>query len=86
MENGFNKEGFMSWLKEEFPGVVDTHWNWELVENIIGYAIENKNTENDELAIFLSSMLPEIEYIEIAKFCDEDMLSSFTLEFLKQLK
>ncbi len=48
--------------------------------------MENKNTDDDELAIFLSSMLPEIEYIEIAKFCDEDMLSNFTLEFLKQLK
>lgn len=86
MENGFNKEGFMNWLKEKFPGVIDTHWNYDLVENIIDYAIENKNTGGDELAIFLSSMLPEIEYTEIAKFCDEDMLSSFTLEFLKQLK
>lgn len=86
MKNGFNKEGFMKWLKEEFPGVIDTHWNYDLVENIIDYAMENKNTNDDELAIFLSSMLPEIEYIEIAKFCDEDMLSNFTLEFLKQLK
>lgn len=86
MKNGFNKEGFMKWLKEEFPGVIDTHWNYDLVENIIDYAMENKNTDDDELAIFLSSMLPEIEYIEIAKFCDEDMLSNFTLEFLKQLK
>lgn len=42
MENGFDKDGFMSWLKEEFPGVVDTHWNWDLVENIIDYATKNK--------------------------------------------
>lgn len=84
MKNGFNKEGFMNWLKEEFPGVIDAHWNYDLVENIIDYVIDNKNTSDDELAIFLSSMLPEIEYTEIAKFCDEDMLSSFTLEFLKQ--
>lgn len=86
MKNRFNKEGFMKWLKEEFPGVIDIHWNYNLVEHIIDYAMENKNTGDDELAIFLSSMLPEIEYIEIAKFCDEDMLSNFTLEFLKQLK
>lgn len=82
MKNGFDKDGFMSWLKEEFPGVVDTHWNWNLVENIIDYAIDNKNSSDDELAIFLSSMLPEIEYTEIAKFCDKDILSGFTLEFL----
>lgn len=86
MKNGFDKDGFMKWLKEEFPGVVDTHWNWDLVANIIDYAIDNKNASDDELPIFLSSMLPEIEYTEIAKFCDEDILSSFTLEFLKQLK
>lgn len=86
MKNGFNKEGFMKWLKEEFLGVIDTHWSYDLVENIIDYAMENKNTGDDELATFLSSMLPEIEYIEIAKFCDEDMLSNFMLEFLKQLK
>lgn len=86
MENGFNKEGFMNWLKEEFPGVIDTHWNYDLVENIIDYALENKNTSKDQLAFFISDMLPEVEYTEIAKFCDEDMLSSFTLEFLKQLK
>lgn len=86
MENGFDKDGFMSWLKEKFPGVVDTHWNYDLVENIIDYAIDNKNASDDELAIFLSSMLPEIEYTEIAKFCDEDMLSGFTMEFLRQLK
>ena len=86
MNNGFNKEGFMSWLKEEFPGVIDTHWNYDLVENIIDYALENKNASKDQLAFFISDMLPEVEYTEVAKFCDKDILSDFTLEFLKQLK
>lgn len=86
MKNGFNKEGFMNWLKEEFPGVIDTHWNYDLVENIIDYALENKNTSKDQLAFFISDMLPEVEYTEVAKFCDKDILSDFTLEFLKQLK
>ncbi len=86
MIKGFDKDGFMTWLKDEFPGVIDTHWNYDLVENIIDYALEQKNTGDDELPIFLSSVLPEIEYTEIAKFCDEDLLSSFTKEFLKQLK
>lgn len=27
MLNGFNKDEFMSWLKDEFPGCVDSHWN-----------------------------------------------------------
>lgn len=86
METVFDKDGFMSWLKEEFSGVIDTHWNWDLVENIIDYAMEQKNTSDDEFAMFLSSIFPEIEYMEVAKFCDENMLSGFALEFLKQLK
>ena len=86
METVFDKDGFMSWLKEEFPGVIDTHWNWDLVENIIDYAMEQKNTSDDEFAMFFSSIFPEIEYMEVAKFCDENMLSGFALEFLKQLK
>lgn len=84
METVFDKDGFMSWLKEEFPGAIDTHWNWDLVENIIDYAMEQKNTSDDEFAMFLSSIFPEIEYMEVAKFCDENMLSGFALEFLKQ--
>ena len=52
METVFDKDGFMSWLKEEFSGVIDTHWNWDLVENIIDYAMEQKNTSDDEFARF----------------------------------
>ncbi len=68
MKNGFDKEGFMNWLREEFPGVIDAHWNYDLVENIIDYAVDQKNTSDDELVIFLLSMFSEIEYAEIEKF------------------
>ena len=27
ISNRFDKDGFMSGLKEEFPRVIDTHWN-----------------------------------------------------------
>ena len=59
MNNGFDKDGFMNWLKEEFPGVIDTHWNWEFVENIIDYALENKNSCNDEFAMFYHLYYPK---------------------------
>lgn len=68
MKNGFDKEGFMNWLREEFLGVIDAHWNYDLVENIIDYAVDQKNTSDDELVIFLLSMFSEIEYAEIEKF------------------
>lgn len=47
MLNGFNKDEFMSWLKDEFPGCVDSHWNWDLVENIIDYGVEHNNVSKD---------------------------------------
>ena len=27
-----NKEGLMEYIKTEFPGLIDTHWNWDLLE------------------------------------------------------
>lgn len=26
--NTMDKEGFIQYIKEEFPRVLDTHWNW----------------------------------------------------------
>lgn len=85
MENGFSKDGFMSWLKEEFPGVVDTHWNWDLVENIIDYATKNKKVTKDQLAYFISDILPEVEFLEVARFCHEFYLTDGTLKQLGRI-
>ncbi len=32
-----DKDGLLDYIKEEFPGVIDTHWNWDVLENIIDY-------------------------------------------------
>lgn len=85
MENGFDKDNFMSWLKEEFPGVVDTHWNWDLVENIIDYAIKNKKVTKDQLPYFISDILPEVEFLEVARFCHEFYLTDGTLKQLGRI-
>ena len=34
-----NKNGLMSYIKEEFPGTIDKHWNWDLLENILDFAL-----------------------------------------------
>lgn len=85
MENGFDKDSFMSWLKEEFPGVVDTHWNWDLVENIIDYATKNKKVSKDQLPYFISDILPEVEFLEVARFCHELYLTDGTLKQLGRI-
>lgn len=85
MKNGFDKDGFMSWLKEEFPGVVDTHWIWNLVENIIDYATKNKNASKDQLPYFISDIIPEVEFLEVARFCHEFYLINGTLKQLGRI-
>ena len=82
MGNGFDKDGFMSWLKEEFPGVVDTHWNCDLVENILKYALKHESVSKDQFAYFVSDMLPEVDFLEVARFCDNGKLTNQTLKQL----
>lgn len=82
MKNGFDKDGFMSWLKEEFPGCLDTHWNWDLVENIIDHALKSENVGKDQFCYFLSDLVPEVEMLEVAKFCKDEKLTKDTLKAL----
>lgn len=85
MINGFDKEGFMCWLKEEFPGVIDTHWNYDLVENILNYALRDE-VSKDQFAYFVSDILPEVDFLEVAKFCDSKHLTDGTLAQLGRSK
>ena len=85
MSNGFNKAGFMNWLKEEFAGVIDSHWNYDLVENILDYALRDE-VSKDQFAYFVSDILPEVEFLEVAKFCDTKYLTDGTRMQLEQLK
>ena len=33
-----NKDDLMLYIKEKFPGTIDEHWNWDLLENILDFA------------------------------------------------
>lgn len=59
-------KGFMLYIKEEFPGVIDTHWNWDLLENIITYAVSKYNGK--ELIMFLMNIIPEVTYEEYVNY------------------
>lgn len=63
-----NKEEFYNYIKEDFPGTIDNHWNWDLMENIIDYGIENKNYSVGQLANFLKGIIPEVTLEEIERF------------------
>lgn len=61
-----DKDGFMLYIKEEFPGVIDTHWNWGLLENLIDYAASLY--DGRELIEFLMKFIPEVTYEEYIDF------------------
>ena len=82
MRHGFNFEGFMTWLKEEFPGLIDTHWNYDLIENIVEYGFKHEMISKDQLCYWISDMLPEVEFLEVARFMEDGHLTNDTLKAL----
>ena len=65
----FNKDKFMSYLKEEFPTVLDNHWSWETIENIVDFALENKAGSEKQFSDFVSLVIAEVEPDDVLQFC-----------------
>lgn len=65
----FNKDEFMNYLKEEFPTVLDNHWSWETVENVVDFALENKAGSEKQFSDFISFVLAEVEPDDVLQFC-----------------
>lgn len=64
-----DKDGFMEYVKEEFPGVIDTHWSWDLLKNILDFAIlEYDGKPTEELIKFLMCIIPEVTGEEYRMF------------------
>lgn len=72
---GFDKSGFMTYMEEAFT--LDRYAR-ELVENVLEYAQEHErypHVDKDRFAQFVSDMLPEVEFGEVAAFCDDEILT-----------
>lgn len=83
MTNNFNKQEFMEWLKNEFPECLNNHWNWDIVDNVIDYGLKHNNVSKDQLCYFLNDLIPEVEFSEVARFCDDSILTRDTLRNLE---
>lgn len=64
----FDKEKCLQWIKEEFPGCLDNHFNYDLMENLIDWAMENKNVSKNQMINFLVDIVPEITMEEWQQF------------------
>ncbi len=75
MGKGFNRDGFMAYLEQQFSGFENCFLR-ETVENIIEYGKKHEHVGKDQFAYFISDILPEVELGEIAMFCDDDILTA----------
>lgn len=59
----------MSYIKEEFPGMIDNHWDWDLLENILDFALLEYDEKPTEKSIkFLMCIIPEVTAEEYRMF------------------
>ncbi len=74
MKQGFNKTAFMEYMENTFNGFENSFLR-ELVENVIEYANKFEHVSKDQFVYFVSDMLPEVEFGEVAAFMNDDCLT-----------
>lgn len=80
---GFNEKAFTEWLEEKYDL---NRYAVEMVTNIIEYAHKQEHASKDQFAYFISNLLPEVEFEEVAQFCEDCMLTDGTLRALGRNK
>lgn len=74
MEKGFNRTAFMAYLERTFEGFENSFLR-ELVSNVIDYGNDHMRVSKDQFCYWVSDMLPEIEFGEVAMFIEDDCLT-----------
>ena len=81
MEKFFNSDRFVSYLSKKnfvnnFNRVEESYLH-DLIENIVNYAYENENTSKDQFCYFLSDLLPDVEFGDVAMFTNNKYLTGY---------
>lgn len=74
MVDNFDKDEFMNYLESEFSGF-DNSFLRGTVRNLIDFGLEHHNYSKDQFGYFLSDILPEITFGEVAMFLDDESLT-----------
>lgn len=82
-EKGFYKKDFLEWLFAEFPGIGADPWTRELIENVIAFGQKHEHISKDQFAYWIFDMLPDVEFLEAARFMDPGCLTDATIEALR---
>lgn len=70
---GFDVNGFMEYLARTFNGFENTFLRGT-IENIINYGLKQKKMSNEQFCYWVSDLLPEVSFGEVAVFLDKNSL------------
>lgn len=76
---GFNENAFIEWIEDRFEL---NPYSVQMVTNIIEYAQKLAHVSKDQFAEFVANLLPEVELEEVARFCQDSILTDSTLRML----
>ena len=71
---GFYYEAFIEYIKSEWE-VND--FALDMICNIVHYALEHECVSRDQFANFVADMIPEMEFAEVAAFCEDGHLTVY---------
>lgn len=74
-ENGFDNIGFMGYLEKSFSGFDNTFLR-ELVQNLVEYGLMHERVSRDQFCYWLSDLLPEVSFGEVAAFMSDESLTT----------
>ena len=81
MIKGFNQSLFMEWLESEFNM---NRFTIDIVLNILDYASKHEHVSKDQFCYFVADLIPEVDMLDVATFCDNSFLTSETIEALNR--
>lgn len=85
-ENGFDEVGFLGYLAESFYAFGNTFLR-KLIENLIEYGLIHERVSKDQFCYWLSDLLPEVSFGEVAAFMtDESLTTNGMVEKQKAIK
>ena len=82
MYTNFNKNNFMTWMENEF---YLNNYSIKTILSLINSAYVHENTSLDQFAYYISDILPEVEFLDVARFCEDNILTQNTLKQLNRI-
>lgn len=82
MYTNFNQNNFMTWMENEF---YLNNYSIQTILSLINYAYVHENTSLDQFAYYISDILPEVEFLDVARFCKDNILTQNTLKQLNRI-